>query len=186
MTRLCVLLLTLVFCPVAVFAQCPTNEVATLGTVPANAPIRLAWEYPSQSAINYSVLVDGQIVKNFVTADLTVTATSGFPNCQSISATIPGLAAKQTPYRIKLRAYVGSDPTAAGFVETAEKDLRVGLTVPFNFRVVVTPVIALNKLVGVDVSLHDGDSTVAIVKEFVPVADYTGRITLRSQSVIQK
>lgn len=188
-TRSVLLAIAVACLPVAAAAQtpdCPSNEVATLGTVPANSTIRLGWEYPTPAgAVSFSVLVDGQIVKNFAAADLTVVATPGFANCKTYTGAIPGLAAKATPYRVKLRVYVGLDPAAPGFVETAEKDLRVGLPTPFQFRIVVTPQLASNKVVGVDVVMTAEDGTV-LASEFAPVAAVTGKISLATPTAIVK
>lgn len=125
--RTFVLAVIMLVCAVQAYAQTPV--------VAPNTPIRVAWDYDVPTGTSFSILVDGTIVKNFSSADLTVTA---LPNLTgwSYEATMPGVAPGKGR-KIKLRAHLG-DPTGI-FAESNELIVDVAPTTPGNFRIILTP-----------------------------------------------
>lgn len=139
----------------AIMLACGAQSYAQTPTVEPNTPVRVGWTYPAPTGTNFSILVDGVIVKNFSSAELTVGQPDMPAGTWPYEATMPGIAPGRGR-RVRLRAYIGSDPTQL-FSDTEEILVDVLPAVPGGFRIILTP----RTDGGIEVELRapgDGDS----------------------------
>lgn len=147
-----------------VLAAAAPAAAQTTPTVPAGTPVRIGWEYPTAATgIQFAVVVDNTIVKNFTASELT-TAAGPTAGDTSFQATMPGL--NPGVRVLKLRASLAADQSL--FAESLPLTVNVSPTAPKGFKIIVTPTASGNDVLGVQLEFSMDDGTQ--LKEFVPVA----------------
>lgn len=116
---------------------CPPQEATpTLIRVAGGQSFDLSWNDANGDTTKYSLFVDGTIVKHFAGSEIISTPLFGSMGCFTKTVSVDG----QVPgeHQIKVRAYVGDDPTK-DFTDSVTYNLRVLPFAPSNLRVVISP-----------------------------------------------